>query len=318
MTTGFTRTPSGIVGKWHFYSMPTIWVEGPTDIYFYSPIVDDLQCRIEAFHGRDNATALIEGLRVHDFPYLVILDGDYDILSTRRSPHKRVIRLRRYSFENYLWEREPINRACHRCARSGDRTDIAGPEFDRLTTHLNDALRHLVALDVAARRSDPAPKVLPERVERLLAQPRIPAICPQQVKAITAAVAPQLAPVTVTKARADVDAFLKAHRLVDLLKGHILFGILRLLFTSITTKIKAAKVIVDDDALTQLLADAVWKRSPSPAHKALRASIRGHVKILLPLYPVAKSLNPAPAPTPSPQHDRHQPKTTGQHALENC
>ena len=129
MTVGFTRTPSGIVGKWHFYSMPTIWVEGPTDIYFYSPIVDDLQCRIEAFHGHENATALIEGLRDHGLPYLVVLDGDYDILSAWRSPHKRVIRLRRYSFENYLWEREPLNRACHRSAQSGDRTELRAPNL---------------------------------------------------------------------------------------------------------------------------------------------------------------------------------------------
>lgn len=289
MTVGFTRTPTGIVGKWHFYSMPTIWVEGPTDIYFYSPIVDDLPCRIEAFHGRENATALIEGLRDHDLPFLVVLDGDYDVLKPCRSPHKRLIRLHRYSFENYLCECEPINRACHRSAQSGDRTDAAGPEFERLTAHLDDALRGIVELDVAARRSDPAPKVLPDRVERLLADPRKPEISAERVTKIAATATATLAADVLETAHADVATYLRDHRLADLLKGHILFGVLRLLFTRITTKIKGSKVIVEDEALTQLLADAIWRRAPSPSHKVLRTRLRRQVRSLLPQFPAGSS-----------------------------
>lgn len=106
MSVPFTRTPTGVVGKWRFYNVPTVWVEGPTDIYFYQPILADLSCRIEAFHGSDNAIALIAELTKYDHPYVVVLDGDYTILSRRRGLHKRLLILRRYSFENYLWENQ--------------------------------------------------------------------------------------------------------------------------------------------------------------------------------------------------------------------
>ena len=81
MSVPFTRTPTGVVGKWRFYNVPTVWVEGPTDIYFYQPVLGDLACRIEPFHGSENAVALINELVGSDHPYVVILDGDYTILS---------------------------------------------------------------------------------------------------------------------------------------------------------------------------------------------------------------------------------------------
>lgn len=127
-----------------------------------------------------------------NLPYLVLLDGDYAILSGGRSIHRHVVRLDRYSFENYLWESEVINRACHRAACSGDRTDIAGPEFDRINQHLANTLHEMVEVDVAARRSDPAPKVLPDRVDRLLVDARRPEICPHKVANIIKAVLPSI------------------------------------------------------------------------------------------------------------------------------
>ncbi len=288
MNSPFTRTPTGIVGKWRFYSIPTVWVEGPTDIFFFAPIVDDLPCRLEAIRGCKNAAALIEGLVRDDLPYVVILDGDYEILTKRRQIHKRVIRLRRYSFENYLWECEPMNRACHRCAQSGERTDAIGPEFDRVTQHLSATLRGIVEVDVAARRSDPAPKVLPDRVERLLVDSRKPDIDPGKVERIAGSVISLLEETILERARGDVATYLKTHRFVDLLKGHVLFGVLRLLFTRAASVIKGEKVLLDDDSLTQLLADSVWRRPPSKDHIALRSQVRKSVAAVLPLFEAAK------------------------------
>lgn len=283
MNVGFTRTRTGIVGKWRFYSVPTVWVEGPTDIFFFAPIVDDLECRIEAFHGKENAKALIGGLVDQDFPYLVVLDGDYGILSKRRTVHKRVIFLERYSFENYLWESDPINRACHRCAQSGDRDDVVGPEYNRVNQHLSDVLREIIEVDVAARRSDPAPKVLPDRVESLLVDARRPEICPQKVALLMDAALDGIDEGTLASARFDVRAYLRNRRLADLLKGHVLFGLLRLVFTRTASTLKGRKVIVDDDALIQLLADAVWRQSPSRDHKVLRLKVRKWIRELVPL-----------------------------------
>lgn len=155
----FTRTPGGLAEKWRFHQVPTIWVEGPTDIFFYEPICDSLCCRLEAFHGAENAEALIKGLVDTDYPYLVILDGDYRILKPVRSQHRCVIVLARYSFENFLWEREAVNRACLRHAQCGDKKDIVTTEMERVAEHLSKELLYAVALDVAARRSPSPPAV---------------------------------------------------------------------------------------------------------------------------------------------------------------
>lgn len=277
MSDSFARTPTGTVGKRLFYTVPTIWVEGPTDIFFYLPIVDDLECRIEAFHNSNNAAALIEGLVNEDLPYLIVMDGDYEILSRQKTTHSRIIRLKRYSFENYLWESDPVNRACHSSAQSGDRSDVVGPLLDDLNQHIHDTLLDMVVVDVAARRTDPAPRVLPDRVESLLVDSRRPVICSFKVNDITKAALETIDEKTLEMARRQVLTYLQKRQLVDLLKGHVLFGILRLLFTQAASSIKGKKVIVDDDSLTQLLANATWKRPPSKDHKVLRSKIRKHV-----------------------------------------
>ena len=98
MSDGFTRTPTGVVGSRYFSSKPIVWVEGPTDIYFYEPVIGDLDCVIKPFHGCLNSEALIKGLVDDDcdYPYAIILDGDYSILNRRRSVHRWVVVLRRY------------------------------------------------------------------------------------------------------------------------------------------------------------------------------------------------------------------------------
>jgi hypothetical protein len=288
MSLPFTRTPTGIVGKWHFHMEPTIWVEGSSDIYFYLPLVDDLPCRIEAFHGRDNARALIEGLKNHDFPYIVLLDGDYDILRSKRNLHKRVIRLRRYSFENYLWEKDSFNRSCLRHAQCGDRSEICHAEFDRMTEHLHDVLLEAIVFDVAARDVDPAPKVLPDRIDQLLSKPSRADIDSAKVAKLILAVRSHIPTEVIDRARLAVEKYLREHRLVDLLRGHLLFGLLRLMFTKLTTELRGTKVIVNDDTLTQLLSEMIWHRAPSPDHQKLKISLRKSVRSCLPWFPKAR------------------------------
>ena len=288
MSVVFTRTPTGLVAKWHFYSVPTIWVEGPTDIIVYEPIVRDLDCRIEAFHGAENAKALIDGLLQHDHPYTIIVDGDYSILRPCKTMHQRIITLQRYSCENYLWEQEPLNRCCHRHARSGDRNDIVGPELQRLAHHIETSLRELVELDVAARRSDPSPDVLPDRIDSLLVKSTAPVIDPAKVVKLKHVSEAVLDTKVIETARSDVAAFMTKNPFIHVLNGHILFGLLRLLFTQITTTLRGSKVVLGDDALLQLLSDAVWQRPASTEHQRVRRLIRKITRSLIPrLMPVS-------------------------------
>ena len=196
--------------------------------------------------------------------------------------------LRRYSFENYLWECEPINSACHRHSRSGERTDVTSSELAQVSDHLGKRLRKLVELDVAARRSDPSPKVLPDRIEHLLKTPTAPKIDKAKASATAKSVSRDIDQKILIQAKADVRRFLRTGAFMYLLRGHLVFGILRLLFTQICTRIRGSKSVVNDDVLAQLLSDAIWRKSPSKEHTRLKTSLRKAVRSALASFPPPK------------------------------
>lgn len=282
MSDGFSRTPTGVVGSRYFFPKPIVWVEGPTDIYFYEPILGHLNCVIKVFHGSTNAKALVEALveTACEYPYAVILDGDYSILNQRRSPHRWVIVLRRYSFENYLWEKSSLNRSCLRHAQRGDGDDVISAEFDRVEAELLTKMREAIELDVAARRADPAPKVIPDRIEALLTRNDSIEICPIKVAKIVSDAKSELDAELVKQASSEVQSFLRSGRISWLLNGHVLFGIIQRVFTGTTTKIRGKKVVLNDDSLTQLLAEMVWRLVPSNEHQRLRSKIVSVVREL--------------------------------------
>ena len=282
MNDGFTRTPTGVVGSRYFFPKPIVWVEGPTDIYFYEPVIGDLNCVIKVFHGISNATALINALVENEceYPYAVILDGDYSILTRKRSVHRWVVVLRRYSFENYLWEKASLNRSCLKHAQCGDEEDALETAFERVEDELLEKMREPIELDVAARKSDPSPKVIPDRVDALLVKRDSPEICPLKVAKIVAKARAELNDNVVRQAESEVRTFLRSGRISWLLNGHVLFGIIQRVFTQTTTRIRGKKVILNDDGLTQLLSEMVWRSVPSEEHRRLRRKLVSVVREL--------------------------------------
>ncbi len=271
--------------KWRFHQVPTIWVEGPTDIFFYEPITDGIPCRIEAFHGAENARALVQALVDHDHPYVVILDGDYEILKPSPNPHRCVLVLPRYSFENFLWEHVSVNRACLRHARCGENKDLVGAEMQRVTQHLKQALLHAVALDIAARRSPSPPAVLPDKIENLLLDHSRPDVDPEKVAALVAVVEGQLDPKAVEAAQTEVKGFLRDRCITHLLKGHLVLGVLRRIFLRAAAKESGSNTSIPNDALTQILADMVWRHCQSNDHKLLKRAVRSETRNLISRYP---------------------------------
>lgn len=278
MTSRFTRTPPGLVAKWQFHPVPTVWVEGPTDIWFYRPALGGLDCRIESFSGRENANALVEGLKAHNYPYLVVLDGDYEALTNKRSPHRRVIRLRRYSFENYLWEKAPFDEVCLSHAQCGDNPDTCRIEFDKTIQHIHATLLDVITLDIAARRMESPPKVLPDTIDPLLSAPRKHTLDSRRVLQITKACDRQILEDHKTEARKLLAVYLAGRRTVDILRGHLAFGLLRYLFSGLVLKIRRQRAVISDDALTQMLCNAVWRKPPSDDHRELKKKLRKQVR----------------------------------------
>lgn len=285
----FTRTPQGLAEKWRFHNVPTIWVEGPTDIYFYYPVLDSIPSRIEAFHGTENAKALIDALVSNNYPYLVILDGDYNILKATRRPHRCVIMLDRYSFENYFWESESVNRACLRHIQCGDDKDIVSAEMDRVTKHLAKELLPAVVLDVAARHSPSPPIVLPEHIDHLMLDKKQPDVDPAKIAHIIDSVSTQLDRNAVKEAQSAVNGFLANRCITHLLKGHLVFGVLRRVFLQTAGKERGQNVTIPNDSFIQLLSDMMWRRCGSKDHKALKRKIRSSARKLVSQYPVTGS-----------------------------
>jgi hypothetical protein len=281
----FTRTPAGLAEKWRFHSVPTIWVEGPTDIFFYEPMLGNLSYRLEAFHGSRNSKALIDALVKHNYPYVVILDGDYSTLKPRRSPHRSVVILARYSFENYLWEAKPVNRACLRHACCGDEKDLVIGEMERVEKHLQRELILAVSMDIAAREIPSAPTVLPEKIEPLLCNQVDVSVNATRVSAITSRAQSQLTRTVIRSAKGKVKAFLRQRAFMHLLKGHMVLGVLRRIFVTAATKEKGSGAQISNDILTQLLAEMIWRGCDSSDHKKLKKKVRARVRELYQQYP---------------------------------
>ena len=143
----FVRTPKGQAATYLFIDTPLVWVEGPSDIPFYDGILKG-SCRLKSAGGRQNCERLARDVLEHNTLHVVIIDGDYDVLTRARSEHRRVVRLSRYGMENYLAEHRVIDRVIAGYAREQHQT---GPvvEFETLTTAVSLLLPHL-AFDIAA------------------------------------------------------------------------------------------------------------------------------------------------------------------------
>jgi hypothetical protein len=280
MSDGFTRTPTGIVGKWHFYKSPIVWVEGVEDVYFYSPILRNIDCKIQPYHGCENAKALIAALVKDDLPYLVICDGDYDILTPKRSCHRRVVKLKKYSFENYLWHPDAINYACHRHTQIGDWSDIATAEMATVVDQLRTALREAVVLEVASRAINPAPKILPESIEILLARLSDPDVDEIKVKAYREKSKIEIPNQKIEEARLSVDDFLSSRCFSELLNGHLLIGVLMRLFAKLSRSLKSGAKLLPPDAFVQVISDALWTSTASGDHIPLKRKIRAELRKL--------------------------------------
>lgn len=270
----FTRTPSGLVEKWRFYQEPTVWLEGPTDLFFYEPISNGLSCRFEPFHGTQNAKALIKALKEHSYPYLVILDGDYSVLKRTRSPHNQVIILQRYSYENFLWESEAINKVCLRHARCGDQKDLVISAMSQAVQYLNNELLPLLILDVAARRMKTSLKVLPDKIERLLADQTGFRFDSARLKAAINKAEKEVDINCLREARDDVSSSLKQKCITHLVNGHLVFGLLRRIFVHAANRERGSKLVTPDDDLLQKFSEAIWRYCKESDHKRLKRSFR--------------------------------------------
>ena len=276
----FSRTTSGLAAEYLFYSEVLVYVEGYTDIPFYDAVLQNYNCRIKAKNGKSECEQSATLLEQSNYPYVVILDGHYEILTRTRSKHKRVVLLHRHSHENYLFEVEPIKQFCRDRIHSEDSLEnpLSSSKFKEVLEEAEDNFKELIILDVAHQRTETGYDALPDKSDRFFtSQTRVDFLYSQIQKWHTEA-ANRIDTQSVNNAKISVEKFLREHRFIDLLPGHFAFGIIRrLIIDTINRRIRRNPNISDDEIRVHL-SRIVWQLVKTLDHNSLKRRLRRAVR----------------------------------------
>ena len=269
----FVRTPKGQAATHLFVGLPLVWVEGPSDIPFFEGLLKGM-CRLKSAGGRPNCEKLARDILENDTPYVVIVDGDYDVLTRVRSEHRRVVRLTRYGMENYLAENLVLDRVVARFARE---QHVSGPveEFEELLDGSRLFLAH-VAFDIASQKCGLSARGVPNHCQCIVcrAKPYVPDkdLLRQWRRRYCLGVS--FADLMATT-RA-LKRFCASGRLLDILPAHFLMSLLHrcLRAAIVRTTGKRRSGQMDESTATAFLCSAVWdKPLASPDHVSLKRRI---------------------------------------------
>ena len=266
----FSRTPSGLAAEYLFYPEILVYVEGHTDIPFYNAILQNYNCRVKAKNGKPECEKLARFLGEDNYPYVVILDGHYDILGRARSQHRRVILLHRHSYENYLFEEEPIKQFCRDRVPSEDSLEepLASDEFKDFAENIEVKFKDLLILDVAHQLSKTGQKTFfqtPDRFFKVHFQD-------DEIRKQYAAAVNGIHTQRIDEAKNLVEKYLREHRFIDLLPGHFAFGIMRRLISNTVGK------SVPNDEIRLYLSRVVWLLVKTRDHNSLKRRLRKAVR----------------------------------------
>ncbi len=269
----FARSISGKVVEFLFYNVPLVWVEGNEDISMYFKLIKSWSCKIKEAGGKAECKKLLDELVKNDYPYIVILDGDYEILTRKRSYHRRAILLQRYSIENYLFEKRPIEYVCGNYANWTENVSIMNNFFESFLTHLEKRLFDVVVLDIANERAKTGYPILPKSIESLLNGRKSHYISKDRVKAIIGKYKNYINKGDIRNSQKLLNGYLKCNRFVDILKGHLVIGLIRRFISFVVLKRAREKVSIRKKDLQIILANEVWTKPSTNQHKNLRRKL---------------------------------------------
>ena len=208
----FSRTPPGLSAEYLFYSEILVYVEGYTDIPFYNEVLQNYRCRIKSKNGKSECEKFATLIEQGNYPYVVVLDGDYEILEYSHSPHRRIVSLHRHSFENYLLEENPIEKFRHYRAPLEDSLDRLPSSFREIVEDTEQRFKELLILDVAHQRAETGFKVLPKSPDQFFAGPRTSDFLESRIQKKCIEATQCIDKQSIESARVLVQEFLKKHR----------------------------------------------------------------------------------------------------------
>ena len=275
----FSRTPSGLKAEHRFYSKTVVYVEGYTDITFYNTVLQRYNCHIKAAkNGKKECEELAKGLIQNNRPYVVIIDGDYEILERTRSKHRRVVLLHRYSFENYIFEEEPIEQFCQDFARLEDSLEkLIDSRFNALLEEIALKFNNLLVLDVAHQCAKTGLKKLFHEPDRFFKTRKKVDFRDDEIQKRCIEATQRIDSQSITNAKTLVEKFLEKHRFIDLLPKQFAFGIIRRLIIEIVQKKNKRNLNISDDIIRGSLSREVWRLVETPDHDSLKRRLRNAV-----------------------------------------
>ena len=267
----FSRTPLGLAAEYLFYPETLVYVEGHTDIPFYDAVLQNYNCRIRTYREEKGSDRLTEGIIEKNRPYVVIIDGHYEMLDRTRSQHRRIVLLHRHSYENYLFEEEPIKQLCLDRSHSKDSLEepLASGEFTDFAQDIEVKFKDLLILDVAHQRSKTGCKTFFRNSDRFFkANFRDDQIQKQQAEA-----AKNIDIESTDEVKTLVEKFLaEQRRFIDMLPGHFMFSIMRRFISNIVGK------SVPNEEIRLYLSRMVWRLVTTRDHNSLRRRLRNAVR----------------------------------------
>ena len=269
----FIRSDSGVENRDLFYPKVLVYVEGHTDFPFYKEVLQNYDYHLKARGGREECKKLVTALVEKDLPYVVVLDGDYEILERARSPHRRVVLLHRYSFENYLAEEEPIDQFCRDHGRSANRLKELANNLRTVFKETQQKFEELIVLDIAHQCAGTGYDVLPEKSDRFFKTQKKVDFLDSQIEQYTGA-AKGINRQYINNATILVEKYLREHRFIDLLPGHFAFGIIR---RFILHTVNPKRNIYDDE-IRVYLSREVWQLVKTRDHESLKRRLRSAVR----------------------------------------
>ena len=270
----FSRTPSGLAAEHLFYQEILVYVEGHTDIPFYNEVLQNYNCRIISKKGKAECEKFAMLLEQGNYPYIVILDGDYEILEFTRSPHRRIVWLHRHSCENYLLEERPIEKFRHYRAPLEDSLERLPSSFKEIVEDTELNFKELLILDVAHQRARTGYQVFPKAPDQFFAGPRTTDFQDSRIQKRRSEATLGIDEQSIAEARTLVGEFLKNHRFIDLLPGHFAFSIIR---RWINYTVNVRQRILEED-IRVFLSTEVWRSVNTRDHNSLKRRLRKAVR----------------------------------------
>ncbi len=269
-----SRTPSGLAAEHLFYQEILVYVEGHTDIPFYNEVLQNYNCRIISKKGKAECEKFAMLLEQGNYSYVVILDGDYEVLERTRSQHQRIVWLHRHSCENYLIEEKPIEKFRHYRAPLEDSLERLPSSFKEIVEDTELNFKELLVLDVAHQRAKTGYQVFPKAPDQFFAGPKTTDFQDSRIQEQYDKAALDIDEQSIENARTLVQDFLKGHRFIDLLPGHFAFGIIK---RWITYTVNVRQRILEED-IRVFLSTEVWRSVKTRDHNSLKRRLRRAVR----------------------------------------